>query len=135
MQIANLEQDIADLKSSKKSRGKSLAADTTEITTQTEDQKIAMYGRKFGVMNDMFISRQVFMQPRTAFSPEDPARYANDENKLKGLISELWEEVPQELHSVMEGHTRFRDIVRNFIILLSPLLTKRPLYLVPQCAG
>lgn len=77
-----------------------------------KDQRIAQCARKFCVMNELLISRAVFLQPADPnFPSEHSQRYENAENSLKGVVAELHEEVPGDLHGMMESHSRFRDIV------------------------
>jgi len=80
-------------------------------TVTKNDERIALHGRKFGVMNEIFVVEAAFLVADSGFSPMDNTRYTSQALILQGVIAELFEEVPEDLHGLMKEHTHFRDLV------------------------
>lgn len=79
--------------------------------TTSNDERIALFARKFGVMNELFLPEAAFLVNDPDFDPMDPDRYKDPATVLQGVISELFEAVPEDLHSSMREHSHFRDVV------------------------
>jgi hypothetical protein len=77
----------------------------------TEDQRISKHARKFCVMNEIFVPEAAFLTANPNFDPMDPDRYTSEDFTRKGIIAELFEEVPKNLHGDMEESGAFRDSV------------------------
>jgi hypothetical protein len=79
---------------------------------QEDEDRIALHARKFCVMNEPFIADNVFLKPRFPGVRSDGLeRWKTPESALQGLIAELYEEVPSDLHGMVLKHTFFRDTV------------------------
>lgn len=82
-------------------------------TVTKNDERIALHGRKFGVMNELFVAEAAFLVAESGFNPMDNTRYTSPALILQGVIAELFEEVPEDLHGLMKEHTHFRDLVSH----------------------
>lgn len=64
-------------------------------------------------MNEMFVSKDVFLQPRPQnINSDDPNRWEDDEKTKECVIAELYEEIPNSLHKMLEKTSSFRDTVQ-----------------------
>jgi hypothetical protein len=110
LKYTDLEQKFKALKNEKhkdKSKGKNSEA------IQDNDDLISLYARRFGVMNEMFVSKDVFLQPRPQnINSDDPNRWEDDEKTKECVIAELYEEIPNSLHKMLEKTSSFRDTVQ-----------------------
>lgn len=84
-----------------------------------EKQRISLHARKFCVMNEIFVPEAAFLTPNPDFDPLDQARYTSEDFMRKGVIAELFEEVPENLHEKMEFTGAFRDTVSYSHLLIS----------------
>lgn len=113
LKYTELEQSYINLKRSahsEKTKGKD--KDSTGIL-HDNDSLIALHARRFGVMNEIFVSKDMFLQARPLnIYSDDPDRWDNDENMKQCIIAELYEEIPQSLHDMLEKTTTFRDTVQ-----------------------
>jgi len=82
----------------------------------SHDNRIAPYGRKFGVMNEIFVSLSAFLVEDPGFDPTDNACYKDPASTMKGVIAKLFKEVPEDLHKFMKEHTHFRDLVSCYCL-------------------
>jgi hypothetical protein len=64
-------------------------------------------------MNEMFLAKDVFLQsrPHNIYS-DDPDRWDDDEKTKECIIAELYEEIPEILHEMLEKTASFRDKVQ-----------------------
>lgn len=104
LEVATLRREIPK-QSKKGGKSKQIPAVTDK------DDRIALYARKFGVMNEIFVPAEVFLVPDPDFDAMDHHRYSTPENTLRGVTAELFEEIPKDLHPMMQEHTHFRDLV------------------------
>jgi hypothetical protein len=111
LKYTDLEQKFKALKNEKhkdKSKGKN-----SEASIQDNDDLISLYARRFGVMNEMFVSKDLFLQPRPQnINSDDPNRWEDDEKTKECVIAELYEEIPNSLHKMLEKTSSFRDTVQ-----------------------
>lgn len=83
------------------------ASDDSETT-----RWIGVYAQKFGVMNEIIISSNAFPKPRPkGVNSDDPDRWKSAESAFKGLIAELYEELPLDMHLMLQKHPSFCDVV------------------------
>jgi hypothetical protein len=73
------------------------------------DQRISLHARKFCVMNEIFVPEAAFLTADPHFDPMDRDRYTSEDLVRKGVIAELFEEVPKNLHGKMVETGDFRD--------------------------
>jgi hypothetical protein len=73
------------------------------------DQRISLHARKFCVMNEIFVPEAAFLTADPHFDPMDRNRYTSEDLVRKGVIAELFEEVPKNLHGKMVETGDFRD--------------------------
>ena len=111
LKYTDLEQKFKVLKNEKhkdKSKGKN-----SESTIQDNDEIISLYAHRFGVMNEMLVPKDVFLQPRPQnLHSDDPDRWEDDEKMKSCVIAELYEETPESLHKMLEKTSSFRDTVQ-----------------------
>ena len=62
-------------------------------------------------MNEVFVPEAAFLTEDPNFDPMNPERYTSDSFIKKGVIAELFEEVPKDLHVKMQESGAFRDAV------------------------
>jgi hypothetical protein len=75
-------------------------------------QRIGVYARRFGVMNEVVVSRDAFLQPRPrGIYSDDPNHWKSEESVRQGLIAELYEELPDDMHAMLQKNPSFRDTV------------------------
>ena len=86
--------------------------------TNNDDQRTSLHAQKFCVMNEIFVSEAAFLTEDPNFDPMDLDRYISEDSIRKGVISELFEEVPKNLHDNMRESATFRDLASyNHLIL------------------
>lgn len=90
----------------------------------TNDQRISLHARKFCVMNEIFVPEAAFLTADPNFDPMDPDRYTSEDLIRKGVIAELFEEVPKNLHDKMQESGTFRDMVSTVVITLISVLDR-----------
>ncbi|RXW23613.1 hypothetical protein EST38_g2240 [Candolleomyces aberdarensis] len=83
----------------------------------TDDERIALLGRRFFIMNEAFVPVETFIfdSEITQIDVTDPARYENNDNAVAVLQREIYESTPEGLQDMLKGTTRFRDIVRPLL--------------------
>ena len=109
IKYSELEQNYKTLKSEAR-REKSKGKDSTTI--HDNDELIGLYARRFGVMNEMFVPKDVFLRPRPQNVNSDDSDRWDDEEKTKAcVVAELYEETPDSLHIMLEKTSSFRDTV------------------------
>jgi hypothetical protein len=74
--------------------------------------QIGVYARKFGVMNEVVVSRGAFLLPQPrGINSDDPDHWKSEELALQGLVAELYEELPEDMHGMLLKDPKFRDTV------------------------
>lgn len=61
-------------------------------------------------MNEIFVPEAAFLTADPNFDPVSPDRYTSEDFIRKGIIAELFEQVPVNLHEKMQGSGAFRDL-------------------------
>lgn len=111
LKYTELEQNYKSLKRS--AHEEKLKGKDKDSILHDNDSLIALHARRFGVMNEMFLSKDVFLQPRPQdVYSDDSDRWDNDENAKRCIIAEIYEEIPESLHDMLEKTTTFRDMVQ-----------------------
>lgn len=111
LKYTELEQNYKSLKRS--AHEEKLKGKDKDSILHDNDSLIALHARRFGVMNEMFLSKDVFLQPRPQdVYSDDSDRWDNDENAKRCIITEIYEEIPESLHDMLEKTTTFRDMVQ-----------------------
>ena len=64
-------------------------------------------------MNELFVDEAAFLVEESGFDLMDNTRYTSPALIMQGVITELFEEVPGDLHGLMKEHTHFRDLVSH----------------------
>ena len=108
LKYTDLEQKYKSLKdTAHKEKGKA-----KESILNENDELITLYACRFGVMNEMFVPKDLFLQarPQDVWS-DDANRWDNDENTKNCVIAELYEETPNSLHGMLEKTSSFHDTV------------------------
>ena len=111
LKYTELEQNYKSLKRS--AHEEKLKGKDKDSILHDNDSLIALHARRFGVMNEMFLSKDVFLQPRPQdVYSDDSDRWDNDENAKRCIIAEIYEEIPESLHDMLEKTTTFCDMVQ-----------------------
>jgi hypothetical protein len=78
--------------------------------------RVALLGRKFGVMNKIFIEPKHFMIVRPDIDTTN--RYVSSQSRMAGLTAELFREVPEDLQELLVNDSKFRDeVLREYTFL------------------
>ena len=82
-------------------------------TVSSQDDHINTCGRKFAVMNELYVPRGAFMvvRPADVYS-DDPHRWDSQTSAMRGVVAELYEEIPEDLHDMLAHHSSFRNKVQ-----------------------
>lgn len=97
-----------------KPAGKTKKPNVSASELDVHEEKIKLFGKKFGIMNEIFVPNTAFMVSNTNYDPTDPGRYKEPKSILNGIIAELFEEVPKEFHALVTETSFFRDTVSMF---------------------
>ena len=115
LKYTELEQRYKALKSKthkEKSKGK-------DSIIYDNDELISHYACRFGVMNEMFVPKNVFLQPWPQnVNSDDPDQWDDDKKMKDCVIAELYEETPDSLHNMLKKTSSFCDTVQcqtNFV--------------------
>jgi hypothetical protein len=75
--------------------------------------KIKLLGRKFSVMGQAWLPEASIFEAKRPNPVElqDERCWATDESMRQGLVLELFDFVPQEMHKYMQGTSHFGDVV------------------------
>lgn len=86
-------------------------SDGMNLDNNTRKRTVA-FGSKFSVMNELFIQRSVFLvaKPSRASSMA-PTRYSSVASKKAGVVAELYEEIPNDCHILLETNLAFQKKV------------------------
>ena len=110
MKIFRLEQQVKEYKTTSKANTRSVATGSPAVA---ESDHIGLYARKFTVMNDYALPKAAFLVRRpVGVKSDDLNRWNSPEDSLRGLIVELYEELPSDLHGMLASHSSFRTTVR-----------------------
>ncbi|KAJ3509194.1 hypothetical protein NLJ89_g5346 [Agrocybe chaxingu] len=72
--------------------------------------RIRLYAAKFMLMNEVFVPRAAFLVPRPdGARSDDEGQWKTVESAQQGMVAELFEEIPEDLHHLMTNQTYFRD--------------------------
>lgn len=129
IKIRNLRLKVADLRRKIKKQstgGTSKKSPKGPPSIVKHKSKIQLYAKKFSIMNKIFVPDTAFLVPNPNYNPLDADRYKELASILKGIIAELFEEVPSALHMLMEEHSFFQDTVstptRPGLVMLAHLV-------------
>jgi hypothetical protein len=113
MKYAELEQNYKALKTKARKEKSVSKGKEPESTPVDNDGLISLYARRFGVMNELFVAKDLFLQPRPlGVESADCDRWDDDDKEKLCMIAELYEEVPKSLHEMLEKTSIFRDTVQ-----------------------
>ena len=110
-EIRTLKMENANLRHKHQKISTKFKGKKKETERSTDDQRISLHARKFCIMNEIFVEEAAFLTADTDFDPMDRDRYSSEDFIRKGVIAELFEEVPKNLHEKMQGSSAFRDKV------------------------
>ncbi|KAH9476949.1 hypothetical protein JR316_0010865 [Psilocybe cubensis] len=94
-----------------KKQKKSQKSKTSQLSNK--DKRIAQLGRRFGIMNEPFVPPAAFLVARPSTFSTDAKRYESEMSQLNGVIAELFEEIPKDLHGDLKGSPDFRKTFLN----------------------
>lgn len=97
-----------------KVKGKSTQAAGSRKVLSGDEKLIAQYAKKFGVMNEMFMPPGALAVKRPLTTSMHSGRYESDLAELEGMIAEVYESLPENLHDDMENSIAFRNLVNIF---------------------
>jgi len=81
-----------------------------------DEKLISQYAKRFGVMNEMFVLPGAMAVKRPLTDSTDPDQYKSDLAALEGVIAEVYENIPDNLHEDMENSTQFRNLVSKLLL-------------------
>ena len=114
MELASLRRKIASGNTSKGRKPKDKAV------KGKDNDKIALHARKFCIMNEVFMPEAAFLTKDSGFDPLDPEQYKTPDSIRNGIIAELFEEVPGDLHELLQESSSFRDLVSATLLYCFP---------------
>lgn len=125
LQYVELEQKYKVIKKAAKG-SKATEKNSSKSKLAETDEVIGLYARRFGVMNELYVAHNAFLQPQpVGVRADNSTRWQTEESALEGLIAELYEELPIRLHGMLANTSHFRDRVRSLQFLyyyLTPLV-------------
>ena len=76
---------------------------------------------KFSVMNELFIQPNVFLMARPKYTilHRRPERYATSDSNQIAVVAELYDELMEDLHPLLESNVEFRKMVCDLLIRAS----------------
>ena len=110
MELASLHRKVDSSKTSKGRKPKDKAV------KGKDDDRIALHARKFCVMNEVFVPEAAFLTKDPNFDPLDSERYKTPDSIRNGIIAELFEEVLEDLHKLLQESGSFRDLVSAMLL-------------------
>ena len=110
-QVKNLLLKNSELRANLK--GKKNARGSCSVLSDNE-KLIAQHAKKFGVMNEVFMSTGAFVAKRPLTNSMDPGWYDSDIAELQGIIAEVYESLPVDFHDELENSIPFRNLVSKF---------------------
>lgn len=117
VQYAELEQKYKIVKKAAKG-SKATEKDSSKSKLSETDEVIGLYARRFGVMNELYVAPNAFLQPQpVGVRADDSTRWQTEESAMAGLIAELYEELPPRLHGKLANTSHFRERVRSLQFL------------------
>jgi len=111
---AQLQEQKVKSKQAKSAKATSAARKDAPATAASDEtaRRIGVYARRFGVMNEVVVSRDAFLQTRPrGINSDDPGRWKSEESACQGLVAELYEELPEDMHIMLQKNPSFRDTV------------------------
>jgi hypothetical protein len=112
MKYAELKQNYKALKTKARKEKSTSNGMEPESTPVDNDGLILLYACRFGVMNKIFVPKDLFLQPRplgVKFADHD--WWDDDEKEKLCMIAELYKDIPKSLHE-MEKTSIFSDMVQ-----------------------
>jgi hypothetical protein len=79
-----------------------------------DEKLISQCAKKFGVMNEVFMPPGALAVKRPLTNSMDPGRYSSELAALEGMVAEVYESLPENLHHDIENSIAFRNLVINF---------------------
>ena len=111
--IRKLHMENADLAMRlKELKGEGTASSSGKKTKPSEsDSHISQFAKFFGVMQDPFVPPSALLVTRPDIRSTHPGRYDSDLSKVQGITAELYEVLPQDMHSDLGSSPKFRSTV------------------------
>ena len=78
------------------------------------DKLIAQQAKKFGVMNEVFVSLAALAVKQPPTNSIDPGWYNLAIAELHGMIAEIYESLPDDFHNELENSLSFQSLVSTF---------------------
>jgi hypothetical protein len=97
----------------KESKGESTATDSSgkKSKLSESDSRISQFAKLFGVMHEPFVPPSALLVQRPDTTSTDPKRYESELSKVRGITAELYEVLPNDMHSEMTLSPKFRNTV------------------------
>lgn len=78
-------------------------------------QRVVSTANKFSVMNEIFIKPNAFLvaRPDQMTLHRRPDRYTSSSSKRAAIVAELYDELAEDLHTLLEKNVAFRKTVRD----------------------
>ena len=102
----------------KESKATENLKDSSKSKLSETDDVIGLYACHFGVMNELYVTHNAFLQPQPVnVHVDNSTRWQTEESALEGLIAELYKELPTRLHGMLTNTSHFRDQVHSLQFL------------------
>lgn len=95
----------------KESKGGSTASGGKKSKVSESDSRVSQFAKHFGVMHEPFVPPSALLVERPDTTSRDPRRYESELSKVKGITAELYEVLPNDMHSEMKSSPKFRNTV------------------------
>lgn len=79
-------------------------------------KRVVSAANKFSVMNELFLKPNVFLvaRPSRKSLPQMPDRYTSSATKRAAVVAELYNELPEDHHILLETNIAFKKTVCGF---------------------
>lgn len=85
---------------------------------ENNHKRVVSAASKFSVMNELFVKPNVFLvsRPSRKALHEMPDRYTSFESKRAAVVAELYHELPEDHHTLLENNIGFKKAVSGLFI-------------------
>ena len=105
MQNSDLSRHIKELKN----KGNISSGKKSKLSES--DSCISQFAKFFGVMHEPFVPPSALLVTHPNISSTDTSQYGSDLSKVQGITAELYEVLPEDMHSELQLSPKFRSTV------------------------
>lgn len=120
MELYNLKKEHRSLKKKTSTVAPPRSKKLFSSPADTQEDRIGLYAWKFAIMNEYSVPLSAFMvQHPTGLRSDDTNRWVTKETALQGIVLELYEELPPDLHPMLSILSSFCTKVSFFPNLIN----------------